>query len=431
MFSLVLLAVTPWLAFCMPPPTTTPSAPTTPPLPTTTSFVPTTMTTPAICICSDGTQVPPGETVWITACHGCTCDEYSLEAQEIIADCFITPCVDSIDISGQCCPHCPNGENCRAEFIDFNGTARSEVISVSDGVVDFGVVQCQCDHQNYYGEPRASCVQISTTPPPPTTTPSTTSPPTTTPAMCTCSDGTQVPPGGTHSISDCHSCYCDENSLQAQEMIADCFIVPCVDSVKIPGQCCANCPNGENCRAEFTDFNGKKRSEVISVSDGVVDFGAVQCQCEHQNYYGEPRASCVQITTPPPTTTPAMCTCSDGTKIPPGETVWITDCRGCYCDEYNLEAYEMIMDCFWTPCVDSLNVPGQCCPHCPNGENCRAEFIDDNGVERSEIIKVSDGVVKFNSTECQCDYQNYNGEPKANCVQVLSIEPVAAKLTTP
>ncbi|ESO99847.1 hypothetical protein LOTGIDRAFT_176492, partial [Lottia gigantea] len=124
------------------------------------------------------------------------------------------------------------GENCRADFIDFNGKERSEIIAVSAGVVDFGAVQCQCENQHYYGEPRAICAQITTTPPP-----------TTTPAMCTCSDGTQIPPGKTHSISDCHSCYCDENSLEAQEIIADCFIVPCVDSVKIPGQCCPNCPN--------------------------------------------------------------------------------------------------------------------------------------------------------------------------------------------
>ncbi|ESP03058.1 hypothetical protein LOTGIDRAFT_157019 [Lottia gigantea] len=131
---------------------------------------------------------------------------------------------------------------------------------------------------------------------------------------------------------------------------------------------------------------------------------------------------------PPP---PAMCTCSDGTQVPPGGTHSISDCHSCYCDENNSEAQEIIAACLIVPCVDSVKMPGQCCPTCPNGENCRAEFKDDNGVERSEIIKVSDGVVKFNSTECQCDYQNYNGEPKANCVQVLSIEPVIAEKSTP
>ncbi|ESP03059.1 hypothetical protein LOTGIDRAFT_157020 [Lottia gigantea] len=126
-----------------------------------------------------------------------------------------------------------------------------------------------------------------------------------------------------------------------------------------------------------------------------------------------------------------MCTCPDGTQILPGEYHSLTICNLCYCNEDNLEARVLIGDCFIASCVDSVKVPGYCCPQCPNGENCRAEFKDDNGVERSEIIKVSDGVVKFNSTECQCDYQNYNGEPKANCVQVLSIEPVIAEKSTP
>ncbi|ESP03060.1 hypothetical protein LOTGIDRAFT_157021 [Lottia gigantea] len=85
---------------------------------------------------------------------------------------------------------------------------------------------------------------------------------------------------------------------------------------------------GHNCLAEFVDFNGTARSEIISVSDGIVDFGVVQCQCYGYLYYysrnGEPRAGCIPK---PPTTQPAMCTCIDGTQVPYRETVWITACH--------------------------------------------------------------------------------------------------------
>ncbi|ESP03061.1 hypothetical protein LOTGIDRAFT_157022 [Lottia gigantea] len=177
-------------------------------------------------------------------------------------------------------------------------------------------------------------------PPPTTTSPTPTPPNTTTPTNCTCSDGTQILPGEYHSLTDCDFCYCNEDNLEAYETHGDCYIAaPCVDSVK----------------------NTRRVLSLLPKCDGLVDFGLVDCQCDNDIYHGnyaEPLAACRP-------------------KLP---TI---------------------------------------------GDNCQAEFKDDNGVERSELIYFSDGVVKFNSTECKCVYREYYyyREPKANCVQVLSIEP--------
>ena len=45
-----------------------------------------------------------------TPCHHCTCPSHGGHAYCAIADCFMTPCVDSVSKPDQCCPTCPNGK---------------------------------------------------------------------------------------------------------------------------------------------------------------------------------------------------------------------------------------------------------------------------------------------------------------------------------
>ncbi|KAK3088755.1 hypothetical protein FSP39_023368 [Pinctada imbricata] len=68
-------------------------------------------------------------------CEHCQCTSTG-RAFCAIADCFITPCVDSIHDPTKCCPVCPNGPNCRAP--DGTIIKKGEKHTTADGSL------CQC-----------------------------------------------------------------------------------------------------------------------------------------------------------------------------------------------------------------------------------------------------------------------------------------------
>lgn len=56
-------------------------------------------------------------------------------------------------------------------------------------------------------------------------------------------DGKSYPEGFHLKVSPCEFCDCYAGQFQC--VIADCFIVQCVDYIQDPNRCCPVCPNGE------------------------------------------------------------------------------------------------------------------------------------------------------------------------------------------
>ncbi|KAK6195228.1 hypothetical protein SNE40_000699 [Patella caerulea] len=81
----------------------------------------------------------------------------------------------------------------------------------------------------------------------------------------------------------------------------------------------------------------------------------------------------------------------NGHHFPPGAQYKPNDCTFCQCD--NGRAACAIADCFFTPCVDSVHKPGQCCNACPNGNNCYA---------KGKIIPAGKEVPIDDFTFCTC-----------------------------
>ncbi|KAH3748653.1 kielin/chordin-like protein [Dreissena polymorpha] len=130
-----------------------------------------------------------------TACVPC------VENQE--THCYPIPCdircVDSVSLPGYCCPHCYNGHNCR-----YMGAIIPEGTNLT--LPDGGVVIC---HAGGVGDN----ANMTFLPPPPTTT--------------VCSN-----PCTFEGAVFCVPVPC---------------MVKCVDGVKLPGNCCHSCFNGNNC----------------------------------------------------------------------------------------------------------------------------------------------------------------------------------------
>lgn len=94
----------------------------------------------------------------------------------------------------------------------------------------------------------------------------------------------------------------------------------------------------------------------------------------------------------------------EGIEYPPG-SFKTHDCKECVCtDEGEVECTET--KCFDYPCVDKVRQPGNCCPMCPNGQNCKAP--DGTVVRYEEEYVMSENVV------CVCDKDQW-GELEASC----------------
>ena len=73
-----------------------------------------------------------------------------------------------------------------------------------------------------------------------------------------------------------------------------------------------------------------------------------------------------------PVTAVVGCT-HEGKVYAIGEEVQPDPCTHCYCSDSGFMACA-IADCFYSPCVDSVQDPDQCCPVCPNGK-CPTHFL--------------------------------------------------------
>ncbi|KAK7110128.1 cysteine-rich motor neuron 1 protein-like [Littorina saxatilis] len=199
-------------------------------------------------------------------------------------------------------------------------------------------------------------------PPPPTTTP----PPPTTARACVMGDGSpfqgDIEPGQFQESSDgCTGCYCDESSMIVYCFSASCAPPLCHDSVKKPGVCCDECPNGPNC----------KTPGGILLRDGqsVIE-NNMYCMCSTlygMQYSSEgPQALCNPLfspTTPPP----SGCAFTNGTVVAgtkPGDDLQLDPCTTCFCtDGYVLQCVDEA--CPAPECSDYFTPQGQCCPRCP------------------------------------------------------------------
>ncbi|XP_019638157.1 PREDICTED: kielin/chordin-like protein [Branchiostoma belcheri] len=190
----------------------------------------------------------------------------------------------------------------------------------------------------------------------------------------------------------CSDCYCDDEG-QAQCMtISACACPPCVDEVVYPNDCCPSCPNGENCYAMGTIIPAGTDVQVNGYTCRCPDpsgflFGRHERSVRKALGYDWPDGGCNQLeatctmTTLPPSTTTTMpettvagCISSyDGQWYPPGSGMPSgSPCSDCYCDDEGQPLCMTISACACPPCVDEVVYPNDCCPSCPNGENCYA-----------------------------------------------------------
>ncbi|KAK7107805.1 hypothetical protein V1264_015656 [Littorina saxatilis] len=97
----------------------------------------------------------------------------------------------------------------------------------------------------------------------------------------------------------------------------------------------------------------------------------------------------------------------EGQTYPEGE-FWLNPCSSCLCRGGEVNC--ALVDCFYTPCVDWVHDPEQCCPVCPNGNNCRAP--DNSTVAEGETVELATGET------CTCDpYQGgYGPVPLTVCI---------------
>ncbi|XP_046560516.1 von Willebrand factor C domain-containing protein 2-like [Haliotis rubra] len=83
-------------------------------------------------------------------------------------------------------------------------------------------------------------------------------------------------------------------------------------------------------------------------------------------------------------------------------------CTPCLCEQTGRMACLQI-DCRYAPCVDAVQKPGNCCPSCPNGMNCK--YGD-------HIIKEGDVYKPDANTVCKCNKQIFDfNDLKAVCIK--------------
>ncbi|XP_070211441.1 cysteine-rich motor neuron 1 protein-like [Littorina saxatilis] len=205
-----------------------------------------------------------------------------------------------------------------------------------------------------------AALTISTTtaipPPQPTTTP----PEPTTPKGCVDYNGKVieglVPGGHWKSKSGCMGCHCD-NDWKAMCYVQDCWVTPCVDSIRKPGVCCAICPNGNNCKTP----SGK----IVKDGEYLMD-GSMNCSCTAQSFTkgSEPQAECS-------ISLPLGCRLDNGTVlegVKPGDSYKTDPCTTCYCQKDGKMMCASMM-CALPYCGPNGHYTreGDCCPRCREG----------------------------------------------------------------
>ncbi|KAH3835311.1 von Willebrand factor C domain-containing protein 2-like [Dreissena polymorpha] len=94
----------------------------------------------------------------------------------------------------------------------------------------------------------------------------------------------------------------------------------------------------------------------------------------------------------PVSVAPAGCTWN-GTFYKEGASIHKSPCEPCQCG-HDGHIFCAIVDCFFTPCVDSVHDPTKCCPVCPNGPNCQHKD--------GTIIKNGETYRPDSLTTCRC-----------------------------
>ncbi|XP_052770919.1 von Willebrand factor C domain-containing protein 2-like [Mya arenaria] len=108
-------------------------------------------------------------------------------------------------------------------------------------------------------------------------------------------------------------------------------------------------------------------------------------------------------------TAPQGCTWN-GTLYQVGDSIRKSPCQPCQCGQ-NGQIFCAIVDCFFTPCVDTVQDPNQCCLTYPNGNNYQGP--DGTIVKQGEVYKPDAFTV------CECPQTG----PSSNRVKCISRTP--------
>ncbi|XP_014775617.1 von Willebrand factor C domain-containing protein 2-like [Octopus bimaculoides] len=105
------------------------------------------------------------------------------------------------------------------------------------------------------------------------------------------------------------------------------------------------------------------------------------------------------------------CETEDG-FIPIGRTVNKKPCKQCTCNaDGRLNCNETV--CPKLNCVDFKDVEDECCPICPNGENC---YTPNN------VILKAGEVITESGLQCKCKFSEDNlEEPTAHCSEKAEV----------
>ncbi|KAL4230971.1 von Willebrand factor C domain-containing protein 2-like [Mactra antiquata] len=88
----------------------------------------------------------------------------------------------------------------------------------------------------------------------------------------------------------------------------------------------------------------------------------------------------------------------EGQVYSSGEKFQTSPCVHCVCDPSG-QVLCLAGACVMPPCVDAVNDPDQCCPVCPNGENCR--HSDGTIIRKGEVYNPD------TKTTCMCPNNDF------------------------
>ncbi|XP_061577935.1 kielin/chordin-like protein isoform X2 [Cololabis saira] len=160
----------------------------------------------------------------------------------------------------------------------------------------------------------------------------------------------------TSSYNPCQRCTCVRGTVSCVPLV--CPPTPCSRPETKPGQCCPECTgcvqDGQSFREGQTWSSGSNRCSTCTCQAG-----EVQCTCPEC-----PKLHCMHQVTDPGSCCPRCRGCVyDGEEHSEGSS-WFADstpCMTCMCVDGVTTCSEV--RCV-SPCVNFINVPGECCPVC-------------------------------------------------------------------